>query len=134
MPSDPRGKLSSKLWRPLLSLDSRCPKILSLRFIDDHCLEMTLGFSPRLPWFKGHFPSKPIFPGVATSWVVDYIIRSFFNETAELASWDAAKFSSSISPNDLAVLTINYHPAKRQYAYKLVRDEDSCASGKFKYE
>jgi acyl-coenzyme A synthetase/AMP-(fatty) acid ligase/3-hydroxymyristoyl/3-hydroxydecanoyl-(acyl carrier protein) dehydratase len=134
MPSDARGKLSTKLWRPLLSLDNRCPKILSLRFIDDHCLEMTLGFSPRLPWFQGHFPSQPIFPGVATSWVVDYVIRSFFNETAPLASWDAAKFSSSISPNDLAVLTINYHPAKRQYAYKLVRDEDTCASGKFKYE
>jgi len=81
------------------------------------------------PWFDGHFPGKPILPGVAQIGMVFDAIRKARNQDLKLSSVRRVRFKRIIRPDDR--LKIMAAPLKQEadsYSFRiLIQDETVCS-------
>ncbi|KES18254.1 FabA-like domain protein [Gilliamella apicola SCGC AB-598-I20] len=91
-------------------------------------IEITI--PPDLFWFKGHFPTQPLLPGVTQlNWVIDYA-RKLFNPNLSIASIEVIKFQSPILPNDNLKLTLIWDEVnqKLKFTYSFIHSNNKIAS------
>ena len=81
------------------------------------------------PWFDGHFPGKPILPGVAQIGMVFDAIRKARSQDLKLSGVRRVRFKRIIRPDDR--LKIMAAPLKQEadsYSFRiLIQDETVCS-------
>lgn len=102
-------------------------------FPDDRVLTETLPIPGTSPWFRGHFPGQPVFPGVAQLALVADLIRKHpdLNQTGpsfRVAELRRVRFKRMIVPNDQ--ITVDVTPADNQtYLFRLNKPDGLVATG-----
>lgn len=69
--------------------------------------------------FKGHFPGKPIVPGVCMLQIVKEITASIVNQKLALKSSSNIKFMALINPNETPDLKLNFIIEKTENEIKV---------------
>lgn len=96
--------------------------------------EILLKVEPDLFWFRGHFPTQPLLPGVAQlDWVMHYGLR-LLAPGRQFAAVENIKFQQPVLPGHTLKLTLNWLNEKNhlQFDYQIVEGEQSlrASSGK----
>lgn len=85
-------------------------------------------------WFKGHFPSQPLLPGVVQlNWAI-YYANQIFGRKFNLISIDLVKFQCPVLPNDPIILNLVWHKQfnKLEFKYTITNNDSHkvASSGK----
>ncbi|WP_413670633.1 hypothetical protein ACEN9X_12240 [Mucilaginibacter sp. Mucisp86] len=67
--------------------------------IDGSLLKTTITLNPAHDIFKGHFPGKPIVPGVCMMQMIKEVLESYLSKKLRFVKADNIKFLSFIDPN-----------------------------------
>ncbi|MBP2197261.1 3-hydroxyacyl-ACP dehydratase FabZ family protein [Pantoea cypripedii] len=99
-------------------------------------LTLRLHVAADLLWFRGHFPSLPILPGVAQlDWVLYYGLTRLVPGKA-FASIENIKFQQPVLPDAELELHINWQAEKSvlSFQYRLLSDDGTpvASSGKIR--
>jgi acyl-coenzyme A synthetase/AMP-(fatty) acid ligase/3-hydroxymyristoyl/3-hydroxydecanoyl-(acyl carrier protein) dehydratase len=95
---------------------------------------LTLTISPRLRWFQGHFPGRPVLPGVAQ---LDALVlrqaERLWPDLGTLAVVQRLKFKRPVLPGARLALTLRRRAADRTVAFELTEGDEGCASGTLRF-
>ena len=99
-------------------------------------LTLRLHAAADLFWFRGHFPTLPILPGVAQlDWALHYGLTRLAPGKA-FASIDNIKFQQPVPPNAELELQLNWQADKSllSFSYQLIKGEvaEVASSGKIR--
>ncbi|MGB9098693.1 3-hydroxyacyl-ACP dehydratase FabZ family protein [Erwinia sp.] len=97
-------------------------------------VELELKVEADLFWFRGHFPTQPILPGVAQlDWVMHYGL-SLLAPGKQFSAIENIKFQQPILPGKTLKLTLSWQEAKNWllFDYQILGDEQPqrASSGK----
>jgi len=95
-------------------------------------VETNLEFSASAPFFKGHFPGRPVVPGVM---LIDRAVasaRELSGREAVLESAAKVKFSKPVLPDETVVLRLERRN-EADFAYSFLKDGTVCASGVLRF-
>jgi len=111
----------------------RLPELIA-QTRDGDALLLDLFVPANLYYFDGHFPGRPVLPGVVqTHWAVHYG-REFFGDLGEFAGLEVVKFQQIITANQQLRLRLEHQPAKGKlyFGYTSIRGavEVGHASGR----
>lgn len=90
------------------------------------CLHLRV--SADLEWFRGHFPSQPLLPGVAQlDWVMAY--GASLAPDMRFCAIDSVKFQRPVLPGSLLELTLCWDCARSvlSFSYVLLAGEERLA-------
>lgn len=132
-PLNERGKTDFDSCNLLFQRDKRVPRVLRAHRLSSSEVELTLDISARLPWFKGHFPAQPIFPGVGLTWVVHQLSKQWLGIDLTFAGLSAIKFQTPILPGTQVVMALKWLPEKSALKFS-AKASEQLASGTFKFE
>ena len=106
------------------------PTVLNL-IKEDNKVILELLLDKDLAYFAGHFPGRPILPGVAQ---LDLVIRSAkqYLTDFKIVNISIAKFTKILVPDTKVSLSISIN--KSQLIYKLYDTDGLYASGKINIE
>lgn len=91
-------------------------------------METEIVFSPEEPFFAGHFPERPVTPGVM---LIDRAVagaEGMLERKIVLRSIRKVKFSSPVLPGETVKLNLHSR-GEKEIAYVFSRDGTLCASG-----
>ena len=80
--------------------------VISIVLIDKQTINAEFCFHENLPLFSGHFPQKPILPGIIMVELVRYTVEKATGESYDIKSVLKAKFSQQILPGQSLFLTV----------------------------
>jgi 3-hydroxymyristoyl/3-hydroxydecanoyl-(acyl carrier protein) dehydratase len=98
----------------------------------------TVGLSLAIPhdlrYFRGHFPTLAVLPGVVQiDWVMNYGRRHFALGEVAVRTL-RIKFRRLIRPGDRLLLTLAYQPARKQIEFSYADSEGILSSGRIELE
>ena len=97
-------------------------------------VELSLAIPHDLVYFRGHFPTFAMLPGVVQiEWVMSYSSR-YFNLGEASARTLRIKFSRLIRPRDRLLLTLAYQPIRNQIEFTYASTEGILSSGRIGLE
>ncbi len=85
---------------------------------------------PDSPWFSGHFPGKPILPGIAQLAMAFDVINQSGSRNLKISSVRRVRFKQIIEPDDRLKIVVT--PAKEKigsYAFRIMVGEELVCSG-----
>jgi len=86
---------------------------------EDEKINAFIEFNKEHDIFKGHFPEKPIVPGVTQILIVKEILKKCLNLDLQLVSSKSIKHMSMISPDDITKLNVEILYKKVENNYKV---------------
>ncbi len=86
-----------------------------------------LQFPATLPWFDGHFPGRPLLPGVAQVHLAGIASQAVFTFDSAYRGTGRLKFVRPITPEVPVQLTLQLKTSSVRFEYR--RDDVVCASG-----
>lgn len=95
--------------RSLWEIIQRCMEVLSLN-VSSGKAEANIGFLPNDPVFGGHFPEKPIVPGVVWAEVALALATALLSRQIALRKIVSARFKKPIGPDDPVRVELNMRP------------------------
>ncbi len=119
-------------------LNDPCPleqsePVVESRYQDGEWQVWQLRIQPELIWFKGHFSSLPLLPGVTqTGWAVIFGRRTF-SLPPQFSSMSNIKFMRFIMPGEVLSLRLRYEAAKQILNFEYRNDGRLCASGRLSF-
>lgn len=91
--------------------------------------ELKIVLQPELAWFQGHFPDKPILPGIAQVHMAAQIARELWAIEPNTGELSRVKFRSILQPGDLVKLTLSRTEEGRvTFAFNVGEIEASCGA------
>lgn len=83
-------------------------------------------------WFSGHFPGKPILPGIAQLEMVVRLISESTRIPLRLTGLHRVKFRKIVRPGDLLDIRVIPGSADDQYLFRITGNgEDVCSGSMF---
>lgn len=129
MPFNAQGKTTHAM---LLSLLDDRPREPQLRIIerDGHKLKLEISVPVDLFYFDGHFPGRPILPGVVqVDWAIA-IGRRHFPLPPQFAGINALKFQRVIQPGNVVTLELVHDSEKNSLHFRYLSPLGQHASGR----
>lgn len=109
---------------------ARLPELRNRQPLPDG-VRLHLAIPPNLVWFRGHFPSRPVLPGVAQiAWVVFYS-REHFGFAHDPVAVDRVKFLDTMPLDDILVLEL--HRNENQVNWKFLTDRVLLSRGRLAF-
>lgn len=107
-------------------------QVLKRQLSEDYA-ELSLRVDPQHPWFEGHFPGTPVFPGVALlAWVVE-LGQEYFQLAQPKGPAGAVKFQAIVRPGAELDLQLRWSAEKQRLSYQYLMADKSVASGWLAY-
>lgn len=98
--------------------------------VEDNQLELELYIPSELYYFSGHFPDKPVLPGVVQiDWVMTYA-KEFLAVLGEFQGMEAIKFRDIIEPETTLHLLIHYRKDKHKLVFRYESAKGNHSSGR----
>lgn len=105
------------------------PRILSEQ-LDGNSAELRLDIGSDQPWFDGHFPIRPILPGLAqVSWAQEISSR-LFDVSGALERLEVVKFFEVVIPPATLKLKLEFQPSKSRVLFHYLSDNADHAKGR----
>ena len=137
MPLTRQGKLDQSLLTSLLGVENRkLPQVLNLEMTNDG-VQLGLKVPVNLIYFKDHFASFPILPGVVQLAWVEHFGRLVFTLDEALVSFshlEVVKFIKIIRPGDELTLRLNWKAISKELHFNFSSSEGGCSSGRMVYK
>jgi len=128
LPVGPMGKCLPQDLRALFRESPCQPEILAEQRDEDK-ITLTLSIPKNLRWFQGHFPGRPILPGVVQlDWAVQFARLPLGVELAAATQFQI-KFKAVIEPGDVLDLELRHDVARGRLAFAYRRGGQECSSG-----
>ena len=106
------------------------PQVLNQQLVSDTRLLLTFRLSADLFWFKGHFPSSPILPGVTqVNWAMGYAEELLGLDKA-FSGMEVVKFQRPLLPEEIVNLQIDWLREKQRLVFRYSVGEVTASSGK----
>ncbi len=86
-------------------------------------------------WFDGHFPGKPVLPGVAQLAFVMDVLEQTLGKTVSVAGVSRVRFKQAIHPGD--PITVHVTPAEtgsRKYGFRIFSRTELACTGTMEIE
>jgi 3-hydroxyacyl-[acyl-carrier-protein] dehydratase len=97
---------------------------------DDQTLSAEVHIPPGSPWFDGHFPGKPVLPGIAQLGMVFDLIRRAFEGPVRVAEVSRVRFKQIIMPDDRLVISAELRSGRLgTYVFRIAKGEELVCSG-----
>ena len=85
---------------------------------------------PTSPWFRGHFPDRPVLPGIAQLGMVFDLVQQGFNQPVSLMQISRVRFKQLILPDDRITITVMPKEDKTGvYAFRILKGDDLISNG-----
>ena len=111
----------------------KLPQILVVRHRANG-VDIDVLVNPDLVWFDGHFPGRPILPGVVQiDWALA-MARTYLGLAVTSGRRFQVKFKAIICPRDQLVLSLDHDPIKNRLIFCFRRKQDVCSNGHFSLE
>ena len=81
------------------------------------------------PWFSGHFPGDPIFPGIAQLEMVADLIGSARQDELRITSLSRVKFRKIVRPGEQLDIQATAGNKENQYNFKITSGNEDVCSG-----
>lgn len=105
------------------------PEILQEIIARDKVI-LSLRIQSALFQFDGHFPNRPILPGVAQlDWAVRYA-RHYFNISRPVKDISQIKFRQLITPDTIVSFTLEYDQSQSYIEFCYQNDSEVFSSGR----
>lgn len=104
IPLDVQGKRVLSTLRSLFDADPLAPLKLDVRAQSDTEAEVAFALAPDLIFFQGHFPERPILPGVAQAHMAVLIARRLWDQAPSDSNLSKLKFKRVLAPNEQVTL------------------------------
>ncbi len=82
------------------------------------------------PWFSGHFPNNPVFPGIAQLKLVADLIQASTTEPLQLHSIRRVKFRKLVKPGEKLDIDVISGNSKNYYLFTITCGNEAVCSGK----
>ena len=85
------------------------------------------------PWFDGHFPGKPILPGVALLQHAWKVARGSFGDGIKLAGFSRVKFKRIVRPGEKITVQVDLSDGQKSgpVPFEVLVEDQKCCSGYF---
>lgn len=94
---------------------------------------LKLTIPENLHYFKGHFDTKPILPGVVQiAWVMAYS-RQYLSVPSEMQNMEIIKFNQIIEPGAAVVLTLQFNADKSKLRFDYTSELGKLSSGRISF-
>jgi acyl-CoA synthetase (AMP-forming)/AMP-acid ligase II/3-hydroxymyristoyl/3-hydroxydecanoyl-(acyl carrier protein) dehydratase len=137
MPLTQQGKLDQPLLTRLLDVENRkLPQTLNLEITNDG-VQIVLKVPVNLIYFKDHFASFPILPGVVQLAWAEHFGKLFFDLNSPILSFshlEVVKFIKTIRPGDELTLRLNWKATAKELHFNFSSSEGGCSSGRMVYK
>jgi 3-hydroxymyristoyl/3-hydroxydecanoyl-(acyl carrier protein) dehydratase len=133
LPLNPQGKLLRDDLLPLFEqpqdTQARDPQIRQVS-VAGTTATLSLFIPSNLLYFSGHFPGKPVLPGVVqVDWAIKFA-REYLRVPDGFHRMEAVKFHAFITPNAILQLTLRYDPAKETLHFTYTSHGRRFSSGR----
>jgi 3-hydroxymyristoyl/3-hydroxydecanoyl-(acyl carrier protein) dehydratase len=82
------------------------------------------------PWFRGHFPGRPVLPGIAQMGMVFDLIQQDFNQPVRLTAVSRVRFKQLILPDDRIRIEVTPKANKTgMYAFRILKENELISNG-----
>lgn len=106
-PVNSQGKRVDADVRALFETSSKPERAVpGVRRLDDREAEIDIRLDAHMPWFGGHFPDEPVFPGVAEVHLAVTWSKRLWNWCPSSATLTCVKFHRVLRPEDQLRLTL----------------------------
>ena len=96
----------------------------------------TLKARVRIPdssaWFSGHFPARPVLPGIAHLAMVMDVLRKSHGSQLSITGVKRLRFRQAVGPNDELWVTVHKAqsaPDSTTYTFQTTRDTQTACTG-----
>ena len=85
------------------------------------------------PWFDGHFPGKPILPGVALLQHAWKAASASFSDGIKLAGFSRVKFKRIVRPGEKITVQVDLSDGQESgpVPFEVLAEDQKCCSGYF---
>jgi len=81
-------------------------------------------------WFRGHFPGRPVLPGIAQLGMVFDLIQQGFNEPVRLIAVNRVRFKQLILPDDRIRIEVTPKANKAgMYVFRILKENELISNG-----
>ena len=128
IPKTATGKTDKEKIKHIFDLNLSYPFVFERRKIENG-YEADLIFKDKSNFFKGHFDTMPILPGVVQLYFADWFIKEFFHVDTSKKEFKRIKFSNIIKSNQKVTLRITEKDSSFDYTY--LSDDKVFSTGIF---
>ena len=106
------------------------PDVLNQQLTSETSMLLTFRLPAQLLWFRGHFPSSPILPGVTqVNWVMNYA-ETILGMNKAFAGMEVVKFQRPLLPEETVDLHIDWLREKNRLVFRYSVGDAVASSGK----
>ncbi|MEE4243499.1 MAG: hypothetical protein V2I36_18715 [Desulfopila sp.] len=100
------------------------------RLVEMRTISTSIEVHADSPWFSGHFPDKPVLPGIAQLKMVADFIRASVPRAGRISSVRRVKFRKLITPGEQLDIEVTFDNRNDHYLFSITSGNDTVCSGK----
>lgn len=133
IPCNPQGKTTHAELASFFD-DNKPQHPLVLHTNDsENSRELTLFMRHNISWFDGHFPGRPILPGVVQTHWANYYAEQAFGKLGTFSHLEMIKFQHVITPGKQLQLQLKWNPEKRKLTFSYQQGTQKYSSGRIAF-
>jgi len=129
IPMDLQGKRVLSTLHALFESDPLEPLALDIRAQSETEAEIAFTLAPELIFFSGHFPDRPILPGVAQAHIAALLAQKLWDQAPSDANLSKLKFKRVLAPNERVTLHLKRDAARGRISFRYKLGEIEISEG-----